>query len=108
MIDDVLPPFLHEHSNVQEWRQAAAVLTQDYPSEWHDIPNVLTNRRLLRDVVLIVVSSENRLLASAHRMVYNAGEETSGRHWQRIGSDASRMPGTAGGPRWKDHLYVLR
>jgi len=42
-----LPNFIQDHYEVKEWKHASAILANDFPSEWRDIIEVLTNFRLL-------------------------------------------------------------
>lgn len=46
MLKDRLPPFVVEHYECHEWKHASAILTQDFPSEWRDICDLLTTFRL--------------------------------------------------------------
>ena len=48
MAIELLPEFIREHYEIHEWRHAAAVLRGDFPSEWNDIVQVLTEFRLRR------------------------------------------------------------
>lgn len=45
---EALPQFIRDNYEVHEWRHAAAILERDFPAEWSDIADVLTNFRLLR------------------------------------------------------------
>ena len=47
-----VPPFLRENYEVREWRHAVAILTADFPDEWADIVNVLSQFRLYRSEIL--------------------------------------------------------
>jgi hypothetical protein len=46
MLNGRLSPFVRENYEVQEWKHASAILTQDYPDEWADILAVLEGFRL--------------------------------------------------------------
>jgi len=46
MLQTRLPDFVREHYECTEWRHASAILSQDFPGEWHDILSVLTEFRL--------------------------------------------------------------
>lgn len=41
-----LPELVHEFYEVHEWKHACAVLSADFPDEWHDIVEVLSHFRL--------------------------------------------------------------
>ena len=42
----LLPEFIRKHYEVHEWKHACAILKQDFPNEWSDICDILTNFRL--------------------------------------------------------------
>lgn len=48
MAVELLPEFIREHYECREWRHACAILMYEYPDEWNDIMEVLTNFRLLK------------------------------------------------------------
>ena len=45
---DLLPKFIRENYEVHEWKHACAILKQDFPSEWNDIVDTLTNFRFYK------------------------------------------------------------
>lgn len=46
MLQSRLPNFVRDHYECHEWKHASAILTQDFPSEWADLIDVLTAFRL--------------------------------------------------------------
>src|SRR5437773_1223395 len=48
---DSLPAFVRKHYEVHEWKHASAVLATDFPKEWAEIIQVLTEFRLRRSEV---------------------------------------------------------
>jgi len=46
MLSRNLPQFILDHYECHEWKHASAILTQDFPSEWADIVDVLSAFRL--------------------------------------------------------------
>jgi hypothetical protein len=46
MAIELLPDFVRTNYEVQEWKHATAILYHDFPAEWQDIIDVLTNFRL--------------------------------------------------------------
>ena len=48
MLNSRLTPFIRENYECYEWKHASAILTQDFPSEWADLLDVLTEFRLRR------------------------------------------------------------
>jgi hypothetical protein len=47
-----LPQFIRDNFEIMEYHHATAILERDFPAEWHDICDVLTNFRLLRSHVV--------------------------------------------------------
>ncbi len=45
---ELLPDFIRNKYEVYEWKHACAILKQDFPDEWNDIIEVLTNFRFHR------------------------------------------------------------
>ena len=43
---DLLPAFIRDHYEVHELKHACAILNQDFPAEWNDVCEVLTEFRL--------------------------------------------------------------
>lgn len=48
-----IPSFVRENYEIHEWRHASAILVKDFPNEWNDIMNVLTDFRLLKSHIAI-------------------------------------------------------
>lgn len=48
----LLPQFIISHYQVHEWRHASAVLATDFPDEWRDLIEVLTDFRLFQSEVM--------------------------------------------------------
>ena len=46
MLQSRLPPFIRDHYECHEWKHASAILSQDFPTEWHDLIDLLTQFRL--------------------------------------------------------------
>jgi hypothetical protein len=46
MLNARLPRFILDHYECHEWKHATAILTQDFPSEWSDLVDLLTSFRL--------------------------------------------------------------
>ena len=43
---ELLPQFIRENYEVQEWKHACAILNRDFPKEWGDIVELLEQFRL--------------------------------------------------------------
>lgn len=50
---DLLSNFIHTHYEVHEWKHSCAILKQDFPAEWNDICEVLTNFRLRKSWITV-------------------------------------------------------
>lgn len=50
---DLLSDFIHTHFEVHEWKHSCAILKQDFPAEWNDICEVLTDFRLRRSWITV-------------------------------------------------------
>jgi hypothetical protein len=46
MLQSRLPPFVREHYECHEWKHASAILSQDFPTEWQDLLDLLTVFRI--------------------------------------------------------------
>lgn len=46
MLCNRLPDFIRTHYEVHEWKHASAILSADFPDEWGDILDLLTEFRL--------------------------------------------------------------
>jgi hypothetical protein len=51
MLQSRLPDFINSHYECYEWKHASAILTQDFPSEWADLIDLLTAFRLRKSWV---------------------------------------------------------
>lgn len=40
---ELLPQYIRDNYEVHEWKHACAILKQDFPNEWKDVIEVLTN-----------------------------------------------------------------
>jgi len=49
---DLLPAALNQAYEVYEWKHACAILKEDFPREWRDLIDVLTEYRLRRSDIL--------------------------------------------------------
>lgn len=49
---DLLPEFIREHYEVYEWRHACAILKKDFPEQWREIIDTLTNFQLLKSHIV--------------------------------------------------------
>lgn len=50
---ELLPAFLRENYEIHEWKHAAAILKGDFPEQWQDVIDVLTDFRLHRSWITV-------------------------------------------------------
>jgi len=48
---DLLPKFIKENYEIHEWKHACAILKEDFPNEWKDIIDVLSDFRLHKSYI---------------------------------------------------------
>lgn len=72
---ELLPPFLREKYEVHEWKHALAILVQDFPSEFSDICEVLTEFRLYRSDLTVGGGNKSRISAKIDSSLYERGWE---------------------------------
>ena len=77
---DQLPPFLHEHYEIREWRHATAILAVDFPNELNDIIEVLTAFRLLRSHIEVGGGNKSKVSGTIDKALHDRG-------WQERGFD---------------------
>ncbi len=64
MLKSRLPPFIAHSYECYEWKHASAILSQDFPSEWQDLLDLLTDFRLQKSWITTGGGNKSRL--SAH------------------------------------------
>ena len=69
----LLPDFLINNYEVHEWKHACAILTQDFPFEWQDIIEALTNFRLKKQWISIGGGRKSEVAQSLDNALYNKG-----------------------------------
>jgi len=58
-----LPDFVQNNYECREWKHASAILSQDFPSEWQDLLDLLTTFRLRRSWITTGGGNKSRLAA---------------------------------------------
>jgi hypothetical protein len=61
---DLLPAFIRNYYEVHESKHACAILKHDFPGEWNDICQVLTNFRLKRSWITVGGGRKSRVSES--------------------------------------------
>ena len=73
-LEDNIPARLRSRFEVYEWRHASAILTRDFPEEWQDILDVLSDFRLRRSDVAKAGGRKSPISGSLdHRFYERAG-----------------------------------
>lgn len=68
-----IPQFIRDNYEIQEWRHASAILQNDFPEEWADIVDVLTNFRLLRSAVVARGGRKSKIAERLDSAFYSRG-----------------------------------
>lgn len=70
---DLLPEFIRMHYEVHEWRHACAILRYDFPEEWNDIIETLTEFRLKRAWITVGGGSKSLVAGWIDSTLYQRG-----------------------------------
>lgn len=73
MAIELLPDFIRENYEVYEWKHACAILNQDFPNEWNDIVEVLTNFRFYRSWLTVGGGRKSMISESIDSELYRRG-----------------------------------
>jgi hypothetical protein len=63
MLTKRLPEFIQRNYECHEWKHASAILSQDFPSEWQDILDLLTTFRLRKSWIATGGGNKSKLSA---------------------------------------------
>ena len=63
MLKARLPPFIWDNYECLEWKHASAILSQDFPSEWQDLLDVLMSFRLQKSWIATSGGNKSKLSA---------------------------------------------
>lgn len=72
---ELLPNFIQDHYEVHEWKHASAILTQDFPDEWNDVIEVLTNFRLYKNWIEVGGKNKSAVSKQIDSAFYDRGWE---------------------------------
>ena len=70
---EILPIFIRENYEVHEWKHASAILKNDFPDEWEDITDLLTNFRLKKSWIDIGGGRKSKVSESIDSFLYVKG-----------------------------------
>lgn len=73
MTSDLLSGFIRGHYIVREWRHACAILSVDFPHEWQDIIDVLTDFRLLESHIATPGGGRSQISQALDGAFYRRG-----------------------------------
>jgi hypothetical protein len=61
MLIDRLPTFVRDNYECHEWKHASAILSQDFPSEWLDLLDLLQDLRLRKSWISVGGGNKSKL-----------------------------------------------
>ena len=70
---ELLPQHMRDNYEVYEWKHACAILKQDFPDEWTDVINVLTNFKLLRSSLIVAGGRKSKVSEAIDSRLYDLG-----------------------------------
>ena len=70
MAIDALPQFILDNYETLEWNHATAILEKDFPDEWKDLINLLTDFRLLKSHIIVGGGSKSLVAQSLDSYLY--------------------------------------
>jgi hypothetical protein len=70
---DLLPELIRQHYEVHEWRHACSILKNDFPREWEDLVELLSNFRLLRSWIVVSGGRKSKVSESIDSRLYAKG-----------------------------------
>lgn len=70
---ELLPQFICDNYEVHEWKHACAILKQDFPHEWDDIIEVLTNFRFRRSWLTVGGGRKSKISEAIDSDLYTRG-----------------------------------
>ena len=73
MLNARLPAFIRESYECYEWKHASAILSQDFPSEWQDLLDLLTDFRLKKSWITTGGGNKSKLSAHIDGFLTNRG-----------------------------------
>ena len=70
---ELLPDFLREHYEIHEWKHACAILKNDFPEQWKDICEVLTDFRFMRSWINVGGGRKSKVSEAIDSGLYARG-----------------------------------
>lgn len=69
----LIPRDIADRYELHEWRHACAILSADFPDEWHDVLEVLRGFRLLKSEILAPGGGKSRISSRLDTALYARG-----------------------------------
>lgn len=73
MGEDLLPQQIRDNYEVHEWKHACAILKNDFPSEWQDIVDVLSQFRLLKSWLVKGGGNKSQISRAIDEFLFERG-----------------------------------
>lgn len=70
---DLLPQYIRDNYEVHEWKHACAILRDDFPEEWNDLVEVLSNFLWYRSWIAIGGGSKSKVASAIDSALYAKG-----------------------------------
>lgn len=70
---ELLPQFIRDNYEVHEWKHACAILKQDFPIEWNEVIEVLTNFRFKRSWLTVGGGRKSKISEAIDSELYLRG-----------------------------------
>jgi len=67
---ELLPQYIQDNYEVYEWKHACAILKQDFPNEWDDVIDVLTNFKLQRSWLTVAGGRKSKISEAIDSELY--------------------------------------
>jgi hypothetical protein len=69
----IIPQNIQNKFKVHEWKHACAILANDFPEEWHDIMDLLTEFRLCKSWITVGGGRKSKVSESIDQFLDNLG-----------------------------------
>lgn len=66
-------PFVQSHYEIHEWKHASAILMQDFPREWKEINEVLTEFRFMKSWITVGGGRKSKVAEAVDSRLYARG-----------------------------------
>lgn len=70
---NLLPAFVRNNYEIHEWKHASAILKSDFPAEWDDVVDTLTNFRLKRSWISVGGGRKSKVSEAIDSALYGKG-----------------------------------